>query len=87
MNLLDDTAADVATGSTLSFNNALNLNGNNLAKTGAGTLLINNALNSGGGTVTGLGFCVQDASGHRMEPGEALLPPMTQEELDSIPWR
>jgi N4-(beta-N-acetylglucosaminyl)-L-asparaginase len=39
------------------------------------------------GTVTGLGFCVQDANGHRLEPGEALLPPMTQEELDSIPWR
>ena len=39
------------------------------------------------GSVTGLGFCVQDASGYRLEPGDALLPPMTQEELDSIPWR
>ncbi len=39
------------------------------------------------GAVAGLGFCVQDATGHRMEPGEALLPPLTQAELDSIPWR
>jgi N4-(beta-N-acetylglucosaminyl)-L-asparaginase len=38
-------------------------------------------------TVTGLGFCVQDAGGHRLESGEALLPPMTQAELDAIPWR
>lgn len=36
---------------------------------------------------TGLGYCVHDASGHRYEDGEALLPPMTQAELDSIPWR
>jgi N4-(beta-N-acetylglucosaminyl)-L-asparaginase len=37
--------------------------------------------------VIGLGFCVQDTAGHRFEPGDALLPPMTQEELDAIPWR
>lgn len=36
---------------------------------------------------TGLGFCVHDGQGHRLEPGEALLPPMTQEERDAIPWR
>jgi N4-(beta-N-acetylglucosaminyl)-L-asparaginase len=36
---------------------------------------------------TGLGFCLHDRKGHRLEPGEALLPPMTQEERDSIPWR
>jgi hypothetical protein len=36
---------------------------------------------------TGLGFSVHDSDGHRVEPGVALLPPMTQEELDSIPWR
>jgi N4-(beta-N-acetylglucosaminyl)-L-asparaginase len=36
---------------------------------------------------TGLGFCVHDGKGHRHESGEALLPPMTQEERDSIPWR
>ena len=39
------------------------------------------------GAVIGLGFCVHDASGHRLERGEALLPPMTQAELDAIPWR
>jgi N4-(beta-N-acetylglucosaminyl)-L-asparaginase len=39
------------------------------------------------GAVTGLGFCVRDAEGHRLEPGEALLPPLTQAELDAIPWR
>jgi len=39
------------------------------------------------GSVTGLGFCVQDTEGHRLEPGDALLPPMTQEERDAIPWR
>lgn len=36
---------------------------------------------------TGLGFCVHDETGHRYEHGEALLPPMTQAEIDSIPWR
>jgi N4-(beta-N-acetylglucosaminyl)-L-asparaginase len=39
------------------------------------------------GAVVGLGFCVQDAAGHRLERGEALLPPMTQAERDAIPWR
>ncbi len=39
------------------------------------------------GTSTGLGFAVHDSKGHRVEPGDALLPPMTQAELDSIPWR
>jgi hypothetical protein len=37
--------------------------------------------------LTGLGFCIHDSAGHRLEPGDALLPLMTQEELDSIPWR
>ena len=39
------------------------------------------------GRVQGLGFCVHDSRGHRMEPGDALLPPMTQEERDAMPWR
>ncbi len=39
------------------------------------------------GAVIGLGFCVHDSGGHRFERGAALLPPMTQEELNSIPWR
>jgi N4-(beta-N-acetylglucosaminyl)-L-asparaginase len=39
------------------------------------------------GVVQGLGFCVYDAGGHREERGEALLPPMTQEEREVVPWR
>jgi len=50
-NLLDDTSADVASASTLSFNHALNLMGHTLTKTGAGTMAINNDLASGGGTL------------------------------------
>lgn len=41
----------------------------------------------GADTFTGLGFCVHDVDGHRYEDGQALLPPMTQAEIDSIPWR
>jgi N4-(beta-N-acetylglucosaminyl)-L-asparaginase len=40
-----------------------------------------------GGIVEGLGFCVHDSRGHREEPGHALLPPMTKEEREAIPWR
>jgi N4-(beta-N-acetylglucosaminyl)-L-asparaginase len=40
-----------------------------------------------GGKVIGLGFSVHDSRGHRSEDGEALLPPMTEAELKSIPWR
>lgn len=39
------------------------------------------------GAVTGLGYYIQDASGHRLDSGGAVLPPMTQAELDAIPWR
>ncbi|MFH1927422.1 MAG: N(4)-(beta-N-acetylglucosaminyl)-L-asparaginase [Chloroflexota bacterium] len=35
----------------------------------------------------GLGFCVHDSLGHRVETGEALLPPMTQEERNAVPLR
>ena len=38
-------------------------------------------------TSTGLGFCVHDSRGHRLESGQALLPPMTEKERKSIPWR
>jgi len=47
-----DTAVDVADGGVLTFNNALNLNGNTLTQSGAGTVTINNVLNTGGGTVS-----------------------------------
>lgn len=39
------------------------------------------------GKVVGRGFSVHDAKGHRSEAGDALLPPMTKEERDSIPRR
>jgi N4-(beta-N-acetylglucosaminyl)-L-asparaginase len=35
----------------------------------------------------GLPFCVHDAQGHRIEDGISLLPPMTEEELKTVPWR
>jgi len=38
-------------------------------------------------TVVGPGFFVHDGQGPRLEPGVALLPPMTEEELNLIPWR
>ena len=35
---------------------------------------------------TGIGYAIHDEGGHRLEPGEALLPPMTEEgaELDPV---
>ena len=54
VNLNSSTDADVAASSSLAFNNALNLGGNTLTKTGDGTLAINNDLTTGGGSVIGL---------------------------------
>ena len=48
-NLRNDTTVDVVLGSTLTFNNALNLLGNTLTKSGEGTMAINNVLSTGGG--------------------------------------
>ena len=39
------------------------------------------------GEVVGLGFCVHDANGHRLEPGGASLPPLTADERDRLPPR
>ena len=39
------------------------------------------------GKIIGRGFGVHDSKGHRTEPGGAILPPMTEEERNSIPWR
>ncbi len=39
------------------------------------------------GALKGREFSVHDSKGHRTETGIALLPPMTKEERDSIPWR
>jgi len=58
VSLQNDTSLDVASGATLTFNNALNLNINDLTKIGDGTLAINNVLGTGGGTVNcEAGFC------------------------------
>ena len=51
--LLSDATVDVASGSTLTFTNTLNLNGQTLTKTGDGNLAVNNKLNLGGGTLVG----------------------------------
>ncbi len=51
VNLLDHTAASIASGSTLTFNNELSLSGKTLTKTGAGVLEVNNVLTASGGTV------------------------------------
>ena len=54
VSLSSNTGVDVAASSTLVFNNALNLGGNTLTKTGDGTVEINNQLTTGGGSVIGL---------------------------------
>lgn len=60
---------------------ALNKNGD------YGCCSIRGKIDDATGKVTGLGFSVHDAKGHRTEAGEAILPPMTDEERKSIPWR
>jgi len=49
--LQDDTDANVAAGASIEFVNRLNLNGNTLTKTGAGSLTVSNTLNTGGGSI------------------------------------
>jgi len=44
-----DTNVDVAAGSVLSFQNALNLDGNTFTKTGEGSVFVNNAISTSGG--------------------------------------
>ena len=51
LSILNDTTADIASDTTLTLNNALNLMGNTLTKTGAGAIEINNILSTGGGTI------------------------------------
>ena len=54
VNLLGPTNVSVAASSSLALNNVLNLNGNTLTKTGAGTLSINNQLSGGGGSISAI---------------------------------
>ena len=63
VNLNSNTDANIAASSSLAFNNALNLGGNALTKTGEGTLFVNNRLTAGDGSVIGMagtiaGSCV-----------------------------
>ena len=51
VNLNSDVNASISTGTSLTFNNTLSLNGNTLTKTGGGDLEIRNTLVTGGGTV------------------------------------
>ena len=51
VNIHSAATADIASDAMLTFNNALNLNGQTLTKTGGGDLAVNNQLNTGGGTV------------------------------------
>ena len=83
VSLHNDTTVDVASGSVLTFNNALNLNGRVLTKTGIGNLAVNNILNTGGGTlnlqqgtVSGGGAVGGDVNngGGTISPGNSLVP-------------
>jgi len=76
----NDATVDVASGATLIFNNALNLMGNTLTKTGGGEMAINNVLTTGGGeiqllqgTITGNGTVGADVNnvGGTISPGSA----------------
>jgi hypothetical protein len=50
-----ETTVTVASGASLTFNNQLDLGGNNLLKVGDGNLAVNNILSSGNGTIQCLG--------------------------------
>ena len=74
------TEVNVAADATLTFNNALSLNGQTLSKTGDGTMTVNNVLSAGGGTVQGLAGTISgsgtvggdlDNSGATVAPGNS----------------
>jgi len=76
-----NTTANIANGATLTFNNALNLNGQTLSKTGDGTMTVNNVLSAGGGgSIIGAGGIIGgvgtvggdlDNSGATVAPGNS----------------
>jgi len=53
ISLSGDLSIDVLTGTTLTFNNGLDLNGHTLTKVGGGDLVINNRLRLNGGALIG----------------------------------
>ena len=80
VNLNDDTDVAVPTGSSLVFNNTMNLAGNTLMKTGDGDLIFNNLLSTeggmvsiGGGTVSGGGVVAGNVEndGGVLSPGNS----------------
>jgi len=82
VNLHAPTTADVASGSVLTFDGALNLSGTTLHKTGDGMLTINNRVTLGGGsvvnaqgTITGNGTIGGDVNnqGGTISPGDQAL--------------
>ena len=87
VNLNNDTDVTVASGSTLSFINSLNLGGNTLTKDGDGTMVINSSFSLGsgtiienGGTISGGGFIGGDLinNGGTVSPGNSNLVAQTQ---------
>ena len=80
VNLQNSAEVNITSDSLLSFNNAFNLGGNTLTKTGAGTLAINNQLTTAGGsvnvqegTVSGVGTIGGDVvvDGGTISPGNS----------------
>ena len=94
VNLLADGVADVASDSTLTFNNTLDLMDHTLTKTGAGTMLIRNDLTLGSGTIVvaegtiaGNGTIGGDVNngGGTISPGNALGSASAVPEPGSLP--
>ena len=81
VNLNESTLVTMASGAKLTFNNALNLGGFTLTKTGDGTIAINNQLTTAGGaldiqqgTVEGVGIVGGDVNneGGTISPGNSV---------------
>ncbi|MDP2958415.1 MAG: isoaspartyl peptidase/L-asparaginase, partial [Longimicrobiales bacterium] len=56
-------------------------------KGGYGCCSVRGQIDAATKKLVGLGVAIHDAQGHRVEPGLALLPPMTEAERSSVPWR
>lgn len=52
-----------------------------------GSCAVRGAIDKQTNKLIGRTFSVHDEKGHRVETGGAILPPMTEEEINSIPWR
>ena len=83
VNLNNNVDAEILDGSSIDFNNRLNLNSRTLTKTGAGDLIVGNTANEGDGTITinegglaGSGVIAGDVNvgGGTIAPGGIVLP-------------